>query len=138
MGTSRQVRKEGIGTGRAFNSRIYLRDVVDVIGIDTCLASAYTFEGNLVEIVRHNAKQVITMNSSSEIVKQTWLTLQSLSRTLNQQETPQAMIIGDKLPEKVLFDLLDTFTMLADTQTLGALACLLELDRRSEAKRPQL
>ena len=124
-------------SGRAYNSLIYSKEVKSILGIGLDLSSAYTLQGRQSSIIFKNARLVNDTRATSWLVKRAWNSLQTLSAAsatgVNGSEASwePALILGEKLPEKMVSDMLQLFLKLGDTQMLGMLACLLEMDRRS-------
>ena len=78
-----------------------------------------------------NSEVALRMGATHLIVT-TWVTLSSLLPHAGAApDTTSNIILGEPLAEKLFINLLDVFCRLGDSQMLGILACLLELDRRS-------
>lgn len=99
------------------------------------LASQYTLQGDLLSIITANTVLVKTRDSAW-LAKQAWSTLLALAETSTPSSVKdmpiRGLFIGESMPEKVFMDMLDIFFRMGDVQMTGLLACLAELDRRSE------
>lgn len=130
------------GTGRAFNSRVYVHNLQDLTGVDTALSTHYTMHGPISSFISSNALMIESIEDTKIpwIVKTAWASLEQLleaslhasSAEENDDHPSLPIILGEKLPEQMICDLLEIFLGLGDVQMLGMLACIIELDRRSE------
>lgn len=95
----------------------------------------YTLRGDLLGIVTAN-NDLVTSRDCAWIVQRAWSTLLSLAEASAASSVKdmriRALFLGEHMPEKVFMDILDVFFRMGDVQMTGMLACLVELDRRSE------
>jgi hypothetical protein len=103
--------------------------------MDTSLALQYTLQGDLLNIVTTNT-ELAKANDCSWLVRRAWSSLLGLAEasagSTDENMPIRALFLGESMPEKVFMDILDVFFRLGDVQMTGILACLVELDRRSE------
>lgn len=99
--------------------------------MDLRLSSSYSLLGNVEESIRTNAEAAVRLEAA-QLVVTTWITLCSLVDSgKGASEDSPSIVLGEPLAEKLFMNLLDIFSRLGDSQMLGMLACLLEMDRRS-------
>lgn len=103
--------------------------------MDISLASQYTLQGDLLSIITANTG-LVKSRDSAWLAHQAWSTLLALAETSTPSSVKdmpiRGLFLGESMPEKVFMDILDIFFRMGDVQMTGLLACLVELDRRSE------
>lgn len=99
------------------------------------LAPEYTLRGDLLNIIVAN-NELVARRDYPWIIQRAWSTLLGLAEASAASSVKdmriRAMFLGENMPEKVFMDILDIFYRMGDVQMTGILACLVELDRRSE------
>lgn len=122
---------------RAYNSRIYCQDLSQLLSIQTDLASSYDLHDDLSRMIKINSALAEKSISANWIIKRFWQTLSGLCDTViaSDSDARKPLIIGQRLPEKIMLEVIHILAQLGDTQSLGMVACVLELDRRGESVR---